>query len=509
MSYNFNKEELKKCVVTDLRKILRELGGTPGNISKEELIETIIGIQQNEIVPNRNTRGRKASSSFSILSKMEEVPENAQNQLVQQQAPQPTAAQPRACTQPAASKAPADKEAQEERKQSDLKELSEIKLCDNDEDEAVRESGDVSGVLEIQIDGYGFLRAKNYEATNFIDTFVSRPIIKSFGLRRGDFVTGRAERTREAGAMSLTEIYTVNDHPPKMQRRNFDDLVPCYPDERITLENSILKESYTLRMTDLLFPVGKGQRGLIVAPPKTGKTTFLKKIAQSIEHNHPDIHLIVLLIDERPEEVTDLRRSVKGEVVYSTFDEPAEHHARAADLVMWRAKRLVELGKDVVVLLDSITRLARAHNQLVPSSGKVLSGGLDPAALQQPKKFFGSARNIEGAGSLTILATALIDTGSKMDEVVYEEFKGTGNMEIHLTRELAEKRIFPAIDMFRSGTRKDELLLTEKELDCAVAVRRFLGRDDGVETLIDMIKRTQNNEEFMAKFAVWARLLDK
>ena len=262
-------------------------------------------------------------------------------------------------------------------------------------------------------------------------------------------------------------------------------------------------------MMDLLCPLGKGQRGLVVAPPKTGKTTLLKNVAQAIETNHPDIHLIVLLIDDRPLEVTDLKSSIKGEVVYSTFDEPPEHHIRAAELVMWRAKHLVELKKDVVILLDSITRLTRAYNQVVPSSGKILSGGIDPAALQLPKKFFGAARNTKEGGSLTILATALIDTGSKMDDVIYEEFKGTGNMEIHLTRELAEKRIFPAFDLYRSGTRKEELLLTKKELDCSFLIRRFITQEEGVGSLIGMIGRTENNEEFVSKFPAWVKLMEK
>lgn len=367
----------------------------------------------------------------------------------------------------------------------------------------------VCGVLEMHMDGYGFLRANNYESSPVGDTFIARQQVKYFGLRRGDFVVGRAERTRETGSSSLTEVISVNGLPPRTPRRNFDDLTPYYPQERITLERKDDENCFTLRMMDLLCPLGKGQRGLVVAPPKTGKTTLLKNVAQAIETNHPDIHLIVLLIDERPEEVTDLKSSIKGEVVYSTFDEPPEHHIRAAELVMWRAKRLVELKKDVVVLLDSITRLTRAYNQVVPSSGKILSGGIDPAALQLPKKFFGAARNTKEGGSLTILATALIDTGSKMDDVIYEEFKGTGNMEIHLTRELAEKRIFPAFDLYRSGTRKEELLLTKKELDCSFLIRRFITKEEGVGSLIGMIGRTENNEEFVSKFPAWVKLMEK
>lgn len=388
----------------------------------------------------------------------------------------------------------------------DYQTSSGARFADNEQQ---KKPDTVSGVLEMHMDGYGFLRANNYESSPTGDTFLARQQVKYFGLRRGDFVVGRAERTRETGSSSLTEVLSVNGLPPRTPRRNFDDLTPCYPQERLSLERKDDENCFTLRMMDLLCPLGKGQRGLVVAPPKTGKTTLLKNVAQAIEANHPDIHLIVLLIDERPEEVTDLKSSIKGEVVYSTFDEPPEHHIRAAELVMWRAKRLVELEKDVVILLDSITRLTRAYNQVVPSSGKILSGGIDPAALQLPKKFFGAARNIKEGGSLTILATALIDTGSKMDDVIYEEFKGTGNMEIHLTRELAEKRIFPAFDLYRSGTRKEELLLSKKELDCSFLVRRFISREEGVESLISMIGRTENNEEFVAKFPAWVKLMEK
>jgi len=481
----FDRSTLNKYGIHDLRSLLRSIGGTPGAKSKGELIDDILKIQNNEITPVRSNRGRKAArtvnageTAMSTADGGDDVDEGEEDFAEEVFYP----------------------------RSADVPMGYSVQLNDSVRD---GRSDTVSGVLELHPDGYGFLRANNYENSPTADTFVSNQSVRNYALRRGDFVIGYAERTREKGASQLTDVLTVNGLPPRTERRNFDDLVPYYPQERLTLETPLLQEAHTLRMLDFLSPIGKGQRGLIVAPPKTGKTTLLKKVAMAIAENHPDVHLIVLLIDERPEEVTDLKRSVKGEVVYSTFDEPAEHHVKAAELVMWRAKRLVELGKDVVILLDSITRLTRAYNQTVPSSGKTLSGGIDPAALQAPKKFFGAARNIETGGSLTVLATALIDTGSKMDDVIYEEFKGTGNMEIHLTRTLSERRIFPAIDLYRSGTRKDEYLLTQQEQDCAYGVRNFLTRDDGVEVLIDMIKKTATNAEFISKFAVWAKLMDK
>jgi transcription termination factor Rho len=300
----------------------------------------------------------------------------------------------------------------------------------------------------------------------------------------------------------LLYVTAVNGEDPENanQRRPFDELTPIYPNQRITLENPQNPKELATRLIDLISPIGKGQRGLIVSPPKAGKTTLLKKIANSIVINHPDIYLIVLLIDERPEEVTDMQRSIKGDVVYSTFDELPEHHTKVAEMVLERAQRLVEHGRDVVILLDSITRLARAYNVTVPPTGRTLSGGIDSAALHKPKRFFGAARNIEEGGSLTIIATALIDTGSRMDEVIYEEFKGTGNMEIHLDRKLSEKRIFPAVDIFRSGTRREELLLTQKELEGVWSIRKNLseGRPDRVvEIIINDLMRTNSNDEFI------------
>lgn len=360
----------------------------------------------------------------------------------------------------------------------------------------------VEGILEVLPDGYGFLRGENYLSSPK-DVYISPIQIRRFKLDKGDKIKGIARLPKEGEKFpALIYVGEVNgDLPEKAYRRKkFDDLTPIYPDERIRLETS--PDEYAMRMIDLISPIGKGQRGMIVAPPKVGKTTLLKKIANSISTNNPEIELIVLLIDERPEEVTDMRRSIKGDVIYSTFDELPEHHVKVAEMVLERAKRLTEQNKDVVILLDSITRLARAYNLVIPSSGRTLSGGLDPNALHKPKKFFGAARNIENGGSLTILATSLIETGSRMDDVIFEEFKGTGNMEVHLDRGLSEKRIFPAIDINKSGTRREELLLTKQELDTVFALRKAMSTkpiSEITEQLINQMLETKNNEEFIEK----------
>lgn len=360
----------------------------------------------------------------------------------------------------------------------------------------------VEGILEVLPDGYGFLRGDNYLPTPK-DVYISPVQIKRFRLDTGDMIKG-IKRTPKEGEKFPALIYVgeVNGQHPEnaMKRRTFDDLTPIYPESRLQLETTA--NEYTMRLMDLLCPIGKGQRGMIVAPPKAGKTTILKKIANSITTNNPEIELIVLLIDERPEEVTDMKRSINGDVIYSTFDEVPEHHVKVAEMVLERAKRLTEQKKDVVILLDSITRLARAYNLVIPTSGRTLSGGLDPSALHKPKRFFGAARNTEDAGSLTILATALVDTGSRMDDVIFEEFKGTGNMEVHLDRKLSEKRIFPAIDINKSGTRKEELLLTEEELNIVFSLRKAMSNMNTVEMteqLIDQIVTTKSNEEFLAR----------
>lgn len=360
----------------------------------------------------------------------------------------------------------------------------------------------VQGVLEILPDGYGFLRGENYLSTPR-DIYVSPVQIRRFRLDKGDKIKGIARLPKEGEKFpALIFVGEVNGEAPEKayKRIKFDDLTPIYAEERLSLETT--STEYAMRLIDLISPVGKGQRGQIVAPPKVGKTTLLKKIANSISTNNPEIELIVLLIDERPEEVTDMKRSIKGEVIYSTFDELPENHVKVAEMVLERAKRLVEHKKDVVILLDSITRLARAYNLVVPSSGRTLSGGIDPASLHKPKKFFGAARNIENGGSLTILATSLIETGSRMDDVIFEEFKGTGNMEVHLDRSLSEKRIFPAIDINKSGTRREEKLLSAKELETVFALRKALSSMQAVdvtEQLLSQMVKTKTNKEFIEK----------
>ncbi len=359
----------------------------------------------------------------------------------------------------------------------------------------------VEGILDILPDGYGFLRGDNYLSTPK-DVYLSPIQIKRFKLDNGDIVKGISRFKEGEKFPSLIFVGEVNgEHPEKAaKRKRFDELIPIYPTERLKLETT--SNEYAMRMIDLMSPIGKGQRGMIVAPPKVGKTTLIKKIANSISKNNPEVELIVLLIDERPEEVTDMKRSINGQVIYSTFDELPEHHVKVAEMVLERAKRLIEQNKDVVILLDSITRLARAYNLVIPSSGRTLSGGLDPAALHKPKKFFGAARNIENGGSLTILATALIDTGSRMDDVIFEEFKGTGNMEVHLDRKLSEKRIFPAIDINKSGTRREDLLLTKEELDTVFALRKAMNSmpvADVTEQILSLMTQTKSNKELLTK----------
>ncbi len=360
----------------------------------------------------------------------------------------------------------------------------------------------VKGILELHPDGYGFLRRINYLPSEE-DIYVSPSQIRKFRLRNGDEILGIKSPPKDGENFNaLLFIKSVNGrHPSKIiNRPYFDNLTPIYPKKKIKLETK--DEDVAMRVIDLLSPVGLGQRGLIVSQPKSGKTTLLKKISKSLNTNYPDLHLIVLLVDERPEEVTDMKRSVKGEVVYSTFDENPKNHTRVAEMVIDRAKRLVENKEDVVILLDSLTRLSRAYNLITPTSGKTLSGGLDPLSLHKPKRFFGAARNIEEGGSLTILATALVDTGSRMDDVIFEEFKGTGNMELHLNRSLSEKRIFPAIDILKSGTRKEEFLLNKEELAFNYEFRNNLNEDnieDVTENFIDKLSKSKNNKEFLEK----------
>lgn len=397
-----------------------------------------------------------------------------------------------------------DKQVLHERQENNTKteqQVSGYKIT-NEDDEIVE------GILEVLPDGYGFLRGENYLSSPK-DVYISPVQIKRFRLDKGDKIKGIARMPKEGEKFpALIFVGEVNGQAPEMayRRIKFDNLIPIYPTERLKLETR--SSEYATRIIDLMCPIGKGQRGMIVAPPKVGKTTLLKKIANSITDNNPEVELIVLLIDERPEEVTDMKRSIDGDVIYSTFDELPEHHVKVAEMVLERAKRLTEQNKDVVILLDSITRLARAYNLVIPSSGRTLSGGFDPAALHKPKKFFGAARNIENGGSLTILATALVETGSRMDEVIFEEFKGTGNMEVVLDRKLSEKRIFPAIDINKSGTRREDLLQTPKELETVYALRKAMNSipvADVTEQLISQMVATKNNDQFIDKMDLYLK----
>ncbi|HCC07534.1 MAG TPA: transcription termination factor Rho [Clostridiales bacterium] len=392
------------------------------------------------------------------------------------------------------------------KKQDLIDEISKASLASSVQETEIEENNNGKenreGILEVLPDGFGFLRGKNF-MSGHTDVYISPTQIKRFNLKTGDWVSGIARNPRKDEKFkALIYVNTVNGDGLEvvLRRRNFEDLRPIYPKERLILENK--ENSISARVIDLFAPIGKGQRGLIVSPPKVGKTTLIKQIANAITQNYQDIYVIILLIDERPEEVTDMQDSIKGkntEIIYSTFDDQPEQHKKVTEIVLERAKRLVEHKKDVVILLDSITRLARAYNTLVPQSGRTLSGGLDPTALYMPKKFFGAARNIQDGGSLTILGTTLIDTGSKMDDVIFEEFKGTGNMELVLERKLAEKRIYPAINILKSGTRKEEQLLDENELDFVYSVRRELSNSsiESVEKVFELIKRTPDNKSML------------
>lgn len=399
----------------------------------------------------------------------------------------------------------------------ELREESENKTDENKTDDeekfpAELDSGiAVNGILEVMPDGYGFIRSDNY-LPGERDVYVAPSQIRRFGLKTGDILEGNTRvKTQGEKFAALLYVKSINGYTPEeaARRRNFEDMTPIFPNERLHLEQP--GASVAMRIMDLISPVGKGQRGMIVSPPKAGKTTLLKEVAKSVKRNNPEVHLIILLIDERPEEVTDIKEAIEGpnvEVIYSTFDELPEHHKRVSEMVIERGKRLVEHQKDVIILIDSITRLTRAYNQTVPPSGRTLSGGLDPAALHMPKRFFGAARNMREGGSLTILATALVDTGSKMDDVVYEEFKGTGNMELVLDRKLSEKRVFPAIDIPKSGTRREDLLLSPDELEAINVIRKALNGlkpEEAVDRILDLFAKTRNNNEFvnMVKKMKW------
>ena len=460
--YSF--EDLKQMKLPELREIGKEKNiKSIMNFRKAELIEEILKIDEEE----KNKTG-EVIEGLPVVEEEEEVIETADSH-----------------------------ESDKKKSQDDKEKLKNESL--NAKYGSTLKS---EGVLEVFFDGYGFLRADNYESSEK-DTYVSPSQIRRFNLKQGDKLTGLAREAKQGERYkALLRIDSVNVIDPELvrQRPNFDSLTAIYPNKRLYLEMD--KKSYATRMIDLVSPLGLGQRGIIVSPPKAGKTTLLKMIANSIEKKYPEIEIIVLLIDERPEEVTDMKRSINGDVVYSTFDEEPENHIKISEFVLERAKRLVESGKDVVLLLDSLTRLTRAYNLSIPSTGRTLSGGLDPGALYQPKRFFGAARNIEEGGSLTILATALVETGSRMDDVIFEEFKGTGNMEIHLDRSLQERRIFPAIDINKSGTRKEELLMSPNELEAVWSLRKGLSKQSSVdqtEALIEGLMRTENNAELVVK----------
>jgi transcription termination factor Rho len=461
-----NKQVLLKKKLADLYSIARQLHiKSIAKYKKEDLIDKIIEITGNENIP---MPGAEAAAVAAEV-KQEAYPETENG------------AEPK--EEGTALKT-------EERPKGEKKEFHEKKVYEER----------MKGILDILSDGYGFLRRNGY-LPGHDDIYVSQSQIRRFHLRQGDEVYGQVRPPKESEKYNaLLRIEKVNGGDPEFIRKRvpFESLTPIYPLERLRLETP--KADISPRLIDLIAPIGKGQRGLIVSPPKAGKTTILKDLANSISVNNPEVSIMVLLVDERPEEVTDMERSVKGDVISSTFDQPSENHIQVSELVLERAKRLVEHGKDVLILLDSITRLARAYNLSTPASGRVLSGGVDSTALFPPKRFFGAARNIEGGGSLTILATALIDTGSRMDEVIFEEFKGTGNMEINLDRKLADKRIFPAIDITRSGTRKEELLMSEEEASIVWRLRRIIHEKEpevAIEQLIDYIRKTKTNADFL------------
>ena len=483
----YTKEMLESISIFAIRDIAKEVGiSSPTKKNKAELIDLILKISSGEMEPpEAPRRGRP--------KKPTELP--------------PQAAEPaKASEQP---KSRGNRFGRDGGSRHEYKQAAGLHADKRGgEPDQMRE-----GFLEINPDGYGFLRVRNCEC-NEMDAYVPSVKIKQYGLRKGDKVRAMCKTLQEGKPAAVVNVISVNgvDYAELGKRPNFDDLVPIYPDERLRMEVPSRPRDYATRCIDIVAPIGKGQRGIIVSPPKAGKTTLLKMIAGSIAENYPDIVLFVLLIDERPEEVTDMQRSVRGEVVYSTFDEMPEHHTKTAEMLLDRAKRLVEMGKDVVILMDSLTRLARAYNMTIPPTGRTLSGGVDPGALHSPKRFFGSARNIEHGGSLTIIASALIETGSRMDDVIFEEFKGTGNMEIHLDRKLSERRIFPAIDLAKSGTRKEELLLTPSELAGAWGVRKMLAVGDSAEAtenLLNMLVKTSSNKEFIDQLNMQFKLWQK
>ena len=471
-------ENYNEMTLVNLKEIAKEKGiKNISKLKKSELIEELVKITPNKIEQNGVILTEKIAPKNRNIEASIHIEENVNNE---------------AYVSNSRDRYNVTEEDKEEKKER-------LKVM-------INESNSSKGVLEIQENNsFGFLRCNNY-LTGENDIYVSPSQIRRFNLRTGDEVEGKVREAKDGEKFkALLFVEKVNGESPDkaIGRKNFENLTPIYPNERLHLETDNGRD-LSSRLMDFMCPIGKGQRGIIVAPPKAGKTTLLKRIAQNISKNYPDIKLIVLLIDERPEEVTDMKRSINGDVIYSTFDEEPQNHAKVSQMVLERAKRMVEQGKDVVILMDSITRLSRAYNLTITPTGRTLSGGLDPGALLMPKKFFGAARNVEEGGSLTILATALVETGSRMDDMIFEEFKGTGNMEVHLDRRLQERRIFPAIDIYKSGTRKEDLLLSDEEKEVAFAIRRNMNRDGNIEsiteTLINMLSKTKNNKEFMELF---------
>ena len=471
-------ENYNEMTLVNLKEIAKEKGiKNISKLKKSELIEELVKITPNKIEKNGVILTEKIAPKNRNIEASIHIEENVNNE---------------AYVSNSRDRYNVTEEDKEEKKER-------LKVM-------INESNSSKGVLEIQENNsFGFLRCNNY-LTGENDIYVSPSQIRRFNLRTGDEVEGKVREAKDGEKFkALLFVEKVNGESPDkaIGRKNFENLTPIYHNERLHLETDNGRD-LSSRLMDFMCPIGKGQRGIIVAPPKAGKTTLLKRIAQNISKNYPDIKLIVLLIDERPEEVTDMKRSINGDVIYSTFDEEPQNHAKVSQMVLERAKRMVEQGKDVVILMDSITRLSRAYNLTITPTGRTLSGGLDPGALLMPKKFFGAARNVEEGGSLTILATALVETGSRMDDMIFEEFKGTGNMEVHLDRRLQERRIFPAIDIYKSGTRKEDLLLSDEEKEVAFAIRRNMNRDGNIEsiteTLINMLSKTKNNKEFMELF---------
>ncbi len=489
-----------------------EESGRPVGAERPAQAEKAERTEQPEKQAEKPERAEKQTERAERSERQAEKPERTERLERQAEKPERTERSERQSEKPERTERPERQSEKPERTErperqsdkADRGERTERERAENEKSLADLDSGEIAnGILEVMPDGYGFIRCENY-LPGENDVYVAPSQIRRFGLKTGDIVEGNTRVKTQAEKFSaLLFVKKINGYVPEVasRRRNFEDMTPIFPDKRLRMETP--GASIAMRIMDLMSPVGKGQRGMIVSPPKAGKTTLLKEVAKSIKKNSPEMHLIILLIDERPEEVTDIREAIEGpnvEVIYSTFDELPEHHKRVSEMVIERAKRLVEHGRDVTILLDSITRLTRAYNLVVPPSGRTLSGGLDPAALHMPKRFFGAARNMREGGSLTILATALVETGSKMDDVVYEEFKGTGNMEMVLDRKLSERRVFPAIDIPKSGTRREDLLLNREELEAINIMRKALNSlkpEEAVDKILDMFSRTRTNIEFV------------